>query len=68
MYGELNHPDKAPKLEVMHNCPDVFEKMFGNCERVKLTDLTKLSRFHIEPSTNGTFAVVQNNPYEPKTR
>ena len=42
----------------MHNCSDVFEKMFGNCKQVKLTDLGKV---HIEPSNHGTFSIVKND-------
>lgn len=31
---------RIQSLEVMHNCPDVFEKMFGQCKQVKLTDVS----------------------------
>ena len=62
MIGELNHPSKEPKLEIMHNCPEIFEKMFGNCEQVKLTKLTDdvIKHGHFEPTTNNCFTLVQN--------
>lgn len=50
--------NKQPTLEIMHNCPDVFEKMFGNCKQIKLTDLGEV---HILPSNYGTFSIVKNN-------
>ena len=42
----------------MHNCSDVFEKMFGNCKQVKLTDLEEV---YVEPSNHGTFSIVKND-------
>ena len=42
--------------EIMHNCPNVFEKMFGNCKEIKLTELN----CHIEPSNYGCFSLVKN--------
>lgn len=44
--------------EITHNCPNAFEKMFGKCKQIKLTDLGDV---HIEPSKYGTFSIVKNN-------
>ncbi len=40
--------------EIMHNCPDVFEKMFDKCKEIKLTELN----CNIVPSNNGCFSLV----------
>lgn len=59
MIGNLDHPTKNSTLEIMHNCPDVFEKMFGQCKHVKLTDIM-IKHGHFEPAANGCFTLVQN--------
>ena len=42
--------------EITHNCPNVFEKMFGNCKEIKLTELN----CHIEPYNYGCVSLVKN--------